>query len=254
MSNRHLVWVVFAVLVSLVATSAPASAQLARTWVSGVGDDANNCSRAAPCLSFAGAIAKTAAGGEITVLDPGGFGPVTINKSISIISALSEGGILTSSTGILINAGPNDVVHIRGLTIQGFTGGSGGIVVQQAGSVYISDTIIRGFRTGSGRGVSIGSTLNPTRVFLRNVEIVNNLVGVFMLSNGPSNSAFLQDCTLEANVNNSMSLSGASASATLYGSVLAPTPVVLSGGAQLGSTGNNRIAGTVGPTVTFPLK
>jgi hypothetical protein len=62
--------------------SVPANAQATRTWVSGVGDDANPCSRTAPCKTFAGAISKTAAGGEINVLDPGGFGAVTITKSI----------------------------------------------------------------------------------------------------------------------------------------------------------------------------
>jgi hypothetical protein len=61
-----------------------AQAQATRTWVSGVGDDANPCSRTAPCKTFAGAISKTAPCGEISVLDPGGFGAVTITKSITI--------------------------------------------------------------------------------------------------------------------------------------------------------------------------
>src|SRR5262245_48964588 len=68
---------------AFVGTSA-AYAQATRTWVSGVGDDVNPCSRTAPCKTFAGAISKTAAGGEISVLDPGGFGGVTITKSITI--------------------------------------------------------------------------------------------------------------------------------------------------------------------------
>ena len=68
----------------LVAQGTPASAQATRTWVSGVGDDANPCSRTAPCKTFPGAISKTAAGGEINVLDPGGFGAVTITKAITI--------------------------------------------------------------------------------------------------------------------------------------------------------------------------
>ena len=64
--------------------AAPASAQATRTWISGVGDDANPCSRTAPCKTFAGAISKTAEGGEINALDPGGYGAVTITKSITI--------------------------------------------------------------------------------------------------------------------------------------------------------------------------
>ncbi|MCU0340213.1 MAG: hypothetical protein MUE30_10020, partial [Spirosomaceae bacterium] len=74
-------------------------------WVSGVGDDANPCSRTAPCKTFAGAISKTAAGGEISVLDPGGFGAVTITKSITLNGDGTLAGILASGTnGIVINA------------------------------------------------------------------------------------------------------------------------------------------------------
>src|SRR3982750_5050547 len=76
-----------------------------RTWVSGVGDDANPCSRTAPCKTFAGAISKTAAGGEINVLDPGGFGAVTITKSISIISTFEAGVLVSGTNGIVLNVG-----------------------------------------------------------------------------------------------------------------------------------------------------
>src|SRR5215470_11122557 len=99
----------------------PANAQATRTWVSGVGDDVNPCSRTAPCKTFAGAISKTAAGGEISVLDPGGFGAITITKSISITNdRTGEAGILASGTNaITVQAGPNDVVQIRGIIIDG---------------------------------------------------------------------------------------------------------------------------------------
>jgi hypothetical protein len=100
-----------------------AQAQATRTWVSGVGDDANPCSRTAPCKTFAGAISKTAAGGEISALDPGGFGAVTITKSIT----LNRDGNLTSivingTNGININAGASDVIILRSLSLNG-TGG-----------------------------------------------------------------------------------------------------------------------------------
>src|SRR5271165_2290380 len=82
----------------------PASAQATRTWVSGVGDDANPCSRTAPCKTFAGAISKTATFGEINVLDPGGFGAVTITKSITIRSDYVEAGVLVAGTnGIVVS-------------------------------------------------------------------------------------------------------------------------------------------------------
>src|SRR6201992_1537383 len=77
---------------------APAHAQATRTWVSGVGDDVNPCSRTAPCKTFAGAISKTAAGGEINCLDPAGYGTVTITKAISIICQRGQGSILASAT------------------------------------------------------------------------------------------------------------------------------------------------------------
>src|SRR6201991_3266369 len=101
-----------------------ANAQATRTWVSGVGDDANPCSRTAPCKTFAGAISKTAASGEISVLDPGGFGTVTITKSISIVAEGWPGSILASSAnGIIIN-GANIEVNLHGIMLEG--GGAGG--------------------------------------------------------------------------------------------------------------------------------
>src|SRR5919106_243394 len=84
--------------------AASAHAQATRTWVSGVGDDANPCSRTAPCKTFAGAISKTAAGGFISVLDPGGYGNVTITKSITIDGEAAHAGILAAGTkGVVIS-------------------------------------------------------------------------------------------------------------------------------------------------------
>src|SRR5947209_19570252 len=94
-----------------------AQAQATRTWVSGVGDDANPCSRTAPCKTFPGAFSKTAVAGEINVLDPGGFGAVTINKSISIVAEGMPAGVLVSGgNGIVINGGGAGItVTLRGL-------------------------------------------------------------------------------------------------------------------------------------------
>src|SRR5690348_14626696 len=94
--------------------AAPAQAQASRTWVSGVGDDANPCSRTAPCKTFAGAISKTAAGGEINCLDSAGYGAVTITKAISLVCDGVVGSVLVSGTnGIVVQAGPSDVVMLR---------------------------------------------------------------------------------------------------------------------------------------------
>src|SRR5260370_23205221 len=96
--KNNLVVGILALLAILVFAGTPAYAQATRTWVSGVGDDANPCSRTAPCKTFAGAISKTAVGGEINVLDPGGFGAVTITKAITISSQCNEAGVLVSGT------------------------------------------------------------------------------------------------------------------------------------------------------------
>src|SRR2546422_3201772 len=97
------------------------SAQATRTWVSGVGDDANPCSRTAPCKTFAGAISKTAPGGEIDALDPGGFGTLTITKAITIDGGGGQvASVLAAGTvGFTINAGAADRVILRNLAING---------------------------------------------------------------------------------------------------------------------------------------
>src|SRR3712207_3911989 len=100
-------WTLLAVSAVVLALTLPATAfgQATRTWVSGVGDDANPCSRTAPCKTFAGAISKTANGGEINITDPGGFGGVTITKSITIRGRGGTAGALVSGTNaIVINA------------------------------------------------------------------------------------------------------------------------------------------------------
>src|SRR5882672_11712612 len=102
------------VLVMACCCAAPAFAQATRTWVSGAGDDVNPCSRTAPCKTFAGAISKTAAGGEIDALDPGGFGAVTITKSITIDACCMAGILAAGTNGVTVNdsltATPNTIV------------------------------------------------------------------------------------------------------------------------------------------------
>lgn len=134
-----------------------ASAQATRTWVSGVGDDVNPCSRTAPCKTFAGAISKTAAGGEISVLDPGGYGAVTITKSITIDGTGFVSSILGSNTnGVVVN-GANIIVTLRRIQIQGAGTGLIGVHVIQGKQVNLVDVDISGFSAGSARGVSVTS-------------------------------------------------------------------------------------------------
>jgi hypothetical protein len=138
------------ILMALLLSHGTAFAQATRTWVSGVGDDANPCSRTAPCKTFAGAISKTAAGGVINVLDPGGFGIVTITKSITIDGGGIEGSILASlTTGVIVNAAASDHVYLRNLTIYGGGNGTQGIrVTGSSGHVSVERVTVSGFNTG----------------------------------------------------------------------------------------------------------
>src|SRR5438270_692286 len=143
-------WSVLLACAFVVLASTAAHAQATRTWVSGVGDDINPCSRTAPCKTFAGAISKTAAKGEINVLDPGGYGAVTITKAISIIAEGPIAGIVvgTGSTAIIINIptpAATDHVFLRGLDINGLAVANKGINILSAGAVHIDNCIIHGF-------------------------------------------------------------------------------------------------------------
>jgi hypothetical protein len=174
--QRKLTFALLAVILVAFA-AAPADAQATRTWVSGVGDDANPCSRTAPCKTFAGAISKTATGGEINVLDPGGFGGVTITKSITISSENFEAGVLVSGTNaIVINATSTSSVVLRGLDIEGLGTGLVGIKVLGAlGSLHVEKCTINNFRGSNGSGIEIAtSAAGTTRVFVQDTIIRNN--------------------------------------------------------------------------------
>lgn len=188
-----------------------AYAQATRTWVSGVGDDANPCSRTAPCKTFAGAISKTAAGGEISVLDPGGFGAVTITKSILINGGESgEGGILGASTnGIIINAGPNDRVTLRGLTLEGAGTGLNGIRFLAGQTLHVENCLIKGFRgLASSYGISfMPSGATSSRLIVKNSVINDNgqpsggSGGIYILPQGGSFvDATIENTTISNNV------------------------------------------------------
>lgn len=139
-----------------------AHAQADLTWVSGVGDDANPCSRTAPCKTFAGAISKTQAGGTISVLDPGGFGAVTITKSMTINGAGVLASILSSgTTGIRVQAGVNDVIVLRNLSIHTGPPGTPGLhgISYVSGRMLVIEKVsIGGSMTGSGVEVAHTST------------------------------------------------------------------------------------------------
>jgi hypothetical protein len=160
---------ILAIATFMFAFASLTQAQATRTWVSGVGDDANPCSRTAPCKTFAGAISKTAAGGIIDALDPGGFGAVTITKSITLDSCCIAGVLASGSNAININ-GAGAVVNLRHLDIEGVGLGVNGVSITNAASVVIEDCVIFGFTT---RGISDTRTVSGS-LSMRNTIIKQN--------------------------------------------------------------------------------
>jgi len=169
-------------ILGLALATSPASAQASRTWVSGVGDDANPCSRTAPCKTFAGAISKTAVNGEINCIDPGGFGAVTITKSITIDCHEVFSSILVAGTNAINIAfdsfAATDVrktVNIRNINFQGFDSGIIGIRILGAGTgsfVNIEDCLINGFFGSTASGIvdqRTNGTLNVLNTTVRDM-------------------------------------------------------------------------------------
>jgi hypothetical protein len=154
-----------------------------RTWVSGAfGDDANPCTRTSPCKTFAAALTATTAEGEIDVLDPGGdttttpgdgggFGAVTIDKSVSIVAVGVVGAILVnSSNAITVSAGSTDVVVLRGLTLDGSSGGGvSGIQFNSGAALHIEDCAINSF--GTGIQIKPGAA---SQIFIKNTVVRNS--------------------------------------------------------------------------------
>jgi hypothetical protein len=236
-----------------------AQAQAVRTWVSGVGDDANPCSRTAPCKTFPGAIGKTAAGGVIQVLDPGSFGAVTITKSISLIAEPNAGAITGASVNaIIVNAGSGDVVHIEGLAIDGLTNGLNGIRFLAGGELHVRNCVIRGFRGSPGIGIDFEPSGNG-RLYVESSTLSNNIGGILVKAAGGANAtAMLNGVHVVRNTSFGIRADGANATVRFGASAITNNSAALSrrNGATLISYGNNIIDGNVvsaAPTVV-PLE
>jgi hypothetical protein len=232
-----------------------ASAQASRTWVSGVGDDANPCSRTAPCKTFAGAISKTATGGEIDALDPAGYGALTITKSITINGVGTEASILVSGTnGVNVSAPAGSLVTLRNLQINGIGTGLVGVRFSSGSNLILDNVNIFGFDTAIESDVVAnthvtGGYLSNNRSFavnaragninLEHTQITNNNVGVQASTlSGNAGTVRLSDTAIYSN-------------ATSMGC----------GGGTLASAGNNRVAGNNGgivatctPTVVIAIQ
>ena len=192
-------------LALLLAFGAAANAQATRTWVSSVGNDADPCSRTAPCKTFAGAFSKTIAGGIINVIDNGAYGTLSITKAITVQSEDTFAGVLSSgTTGFIITAGASDSVILRGLSIDGQGTGIDGIrfnsglsltvenceinrVTQKgikfipsgASQLYVKNTVIRNNNFAAGAGILIQpGAAGSAEVVIDHVQIERNAVGI----------------------------------------------------------------------------
>lgn len=251
-------------VISLMIVSA-ASAQATRTWVSGVGDDANPCSRTAPCKTFAGAIAKTATAGEINCLDPGGFGALTITKSITIDCNApgAIGGVLVSGTNGIIVAGGTQV-QLIGLDIDGIGTGLNGVLVNASNvNVMIQNCLIYEFQSASSNtGSAVLVTGAGSKVYVQNTIMRNNNAGVTVAPSSSTASVELDHAVMDFNMTSAVTtppaLSGnlvvqTGGTAILNASTLTSASPAINNGGSVQSYGNNLIRNTVTGTAITTL-
>jgi len=225
MNNVRFNPIALLVAILALAASSMVQAQATRTWVSGVGDDVNPCSRTAPCKTFAGAISKTATNGEISVLDPGGFGAVTITKSITIDGGKGAGfgSILAAlTTGIIINitsaADVHKTVILRNISINGGGTGLRGINILAASKVIIEDSQIFGFQGSPGVGIS--DTRAGGKLVVAGTEVSHNLGSAILMQPTALVTATLARVQLMNNANSGL-FAGNNTHATISDSVAA---------------------------------
>jgi hypothetical protein len=223
-------------------------AQATRTWISGVGDDVNPCSRTAPCKTFAGAISKTAAGGEINCLDPGGFGTVTITKSITVDCTGTFGSILASGTnGINIAIAPEThdtsrTVRIRGLSINGAGSGGptgiSGIRITGAAKVFIENVAIDGF---TKNGISV-ENVGAAQVSIYRTSIRNTETGIMVAPGAGGTAEISLSESLVAGNNTGIS-AGANSAVQIAGNsiIFNKTGIAAANGGKINSFKNNVI-------------
>jgi hypothetical protein len=232
---------ILAIAAFTLAVASLAQAQATRTWVSGVGDDANPCSRTAPCKTFAGAISKTATNGIIDVLDPGGFGAVTITKAITIDGGPFEAGVLASGTnGIIINAPNTATVTLRHLDIEGIHSGLTGVKILNGGArrVFILDCEIYGWTT---RGLSDERNTGGF-LYVANTRFRDNAAGAVVApTSGSAIVATFDWCVFEGNDTNGLVASN--------GSVVTATNCTAFGNDGAGF----RVEGAIGATLNLQL-
>jgi hypothetical protein len=195
---------------------APAQALNARSFISALGSDANPCTRPLPCRTLQTAHNNTSAGGEINMLDPAGYGTVTISKAISIVNdGVGSAGVLVpaSATGIEISAGATDKINLRGLIIEGAGIGGYGILFHTGQSLNIQNCVIRGLGLQGIRLIPSASTA----LFVSNTLIADNVgSGIAIVPTGAGTvTAALNHVELDNNGNNGLEINGALGSGTI---------------------------------------
>jgi len=195
----------------------PANAQAARTFVSGVGSDLNPCSRTAPCSTFVGAMSKTAAGGEIDCLDSGGFGTVTIDKSLTIDCTGVGGSILSvgGTTAVTVNTGPNDRVILRNLN---FTGaGSGGIAIRFLAGLHLVVENVR-IANYTNAGIEVNKSTSGN-IYVRDAVISNVPTGIRLSTTTGAIMAQIDNTRID-NVTNGLDVTSTGVIASISNSVV----------------------------------
>ena len=179
------IWILPAIITIPLLAVAPHSADAAifRTYVSAFGSDSNPCTAASPCASFQAALARTTAGGEIFVLNSADYGPVTINKSVTITSEGAVAGVLaTTGAAITISAGASDVVNLRGLGLDGANSGSIGIQFVSGKSLTVQKSFVRNF---ANSGITFSPSASAT-LFVSDTVVSNNGSNGILVSGGSS--------------------------------------------------------------------
>jgi hypothetical protein len=223
----------------------PASAQATRTWVSGVGSDANPCSRTAPCSTFSGAISKTAAGGEIDCLDPGGFGAVTITKAITIDCGGVTGGILAAAVnGVIINAGVNDRIVLRNLSIQGVGTGINAIRFLAGLHLTVENVRISGFTT---IGIDVSKSASGN-LYVRDTYITNVPKGIRLFTGAGGINAQIENSRFDALTTSALEVASGSTVASISNSVVmnSGTALITTGGGFINADNNVIAKNTTG--------
>jgi hypothetical protein len=219
---RHVVSIIL-VAVALAIQPIPADALGLRTFISPTGNDANPCNLAAPCRFLQAALAQTAPGGEIAILGTAGYNngaTVTITQSVSIVNpGAFEAGlfVLSGGTGIVVSAGANDAVSLRGLTIEGGGVGATGIQFNSGKSLTIENSAIRHL---TGNGINFLPNANSALSVSNTVVADNGSRGINV---APSGSGTVTAVFNRVQVNNSgdhgLLLDGSGSTGTLSGAV-----------------------------------